>query len=83
VVDRTLFLKEDSKVLDYLMEIGEDAEIELELGEYPGIEELAYAVLEMKSRGRGSGVTLEQVRAWSEKYTKGAFRHIQRLQKVV
>jgi len=35
---------------------------------YPGIEAMAFAVLEMKKRGRGNHVTLEQVRAWSEKY---------------
>jgi hypothetical protein len=63
-----LFLK-DSRIVEYLREIGEGAEIELELGEYPAIEALAFAVLEMKSHGRVSGVTNEQVRIWAEKYS--------------
>jgi hypothetical protein len=67
--DRTLFLKE-SKIIEYLREIGEDAEIELELGEYPAIEALAFAVLEMRNRRRGNHITAQQARALSEKYRK-------------
>ncbi len=70
--NRTLFLK-DSRIRDYLMEIGEDAEIELELGEYPAIEALAFAVLEMRNRRRGclsDKEQLERARALSKKYKK-------------
>jgi len=66
---RELFLK-GSRIVEYLREIREDAEIELELGEYPAIEALAYAVLEMKKRGHVRGVTLEQIHAWHKKYRR-------------
>lgn len=70
--NRTLFLK-DSRIRDYLMEITEDAEIELELGDYPAIEALAFAVLEKRNRRRGclsDREQLEQARALSKKYKK-------------
>jgi hypothetical protein len=66
---RTLYLK-DSKVVEYLREIDADAEIELELGEYPAIEALAFAVLEMKNRGHSRGLTLEEIHALQKKYGK-------------
>ena len=66
---RELFLK-GSRIIEYLREIDEDAEIELELGEYPAIEALAYAVLEMKKRSHKPGVTHAQIRAWNKKYRR-------------
>jgi hypothetical protein len=61
---RTLFLKE-SKVIGYLQEIGENAEIELELGEYPAIEALAFA---LEGKGHTESMTLEQIHALQQKY---------------
>jgi hypothetical protein len=66
---RTLFLK-DSRVRDYLGQVGPDEETELELGEYPAIEALAFAVLEMRNRRRGNHITAQQARALSDKYRK-------------
>lgn len=46
---RQLFLKE-SKVLNYLSEITEESEVAtLELGDFPAIEALAFAVIEMRN----------------------------------
>ncbi len=61
---RTLFLKE-SKVIGYLQEIGENAEIELELGEYPAIEALAFA---LEGKGHTESMTLEQIRELQRKH---------------
>jgi hypothetical protein len=46
---RMLFLK-DSKILNYLAAIEEGQIAELELGAYPAIEALAFAVIEMKDQ---------------------------------
>ena len=43
---RTLFLK-DSKIKNYLSEIEKNEAVELQLGDYPAIEALAFAVIEM------------------------------------
>jgi hypothetical protein len=60
----------DSRVRDYLGQIGPDEETELELGEYPAIEALAFAVLEMRNRRRGNHITAQQACALSDKYRK-------------
>ena len=61
--DRVLFLK-DSKILDYLGQIVEDEETELELGAFPSIEALAFAALEEHWE---SSITLEQIHALQRK----------------
>jgi hypothetical protein len=48
---RQLFLK-DSKVANYLSGIEPGEVVNLQLGEYPAIEALAMAVLEMRNRER-------------------------------
>ncbi|UCC99715.1 MAG: hypothetical protein JSW66_07485, partial [Phycisphaerales bacterium] len=55
---RMLFLK-DSKILSYMSEIEDGQSSELKLGDYPGIEALAFAVLE--------------ARDWAEDQRKGGF----------
>lgn len=45
---RQLFLK-DSKILNYLSEIEEGETASLELGDFPAVEALAFAVIEMRS----------------------------------
>ena len=50
---RRLFLK-DSRVLNYLSEVEESDLAELELGDYPAIEALAFAVIEMLDHDRRS-----------------------------
>ena len=62
---RTLFLK-DSKSLQYLREIEEGAEVELELGEFPSVEALAFAALEGKEHTES--MTLEEIHALQRKY---------------
>ncbi|MFC1634469.1 hypothetical protein ACFL5Z_06465 [Planctomycetota bacterium] len=61
---RKLFLKKIS-ILDYLGQIGEDEETELELGDYPAVEALAFAVLEGNWK---PGITLEQINFLEKKY---------------
>ncbi len=46
-----MFLK-DSKTKDYLGEIEPSEVVTLELGDYPAIEALAFAVIEMRLFGR-------------------------------
>jgi len=57
---RQLFLK-NSKILDYMSEIDLREIAKLELGEYPAIEALAFAVIEMRNKGRKSEMTLEDI----------------------
>lgn len=46
---RQLILKEDSKILDYLSEIKSSKAADLQLGDYPAIEALAFAAIEMRN----------------------------------
>jgi hypothetical protein len=62
---RTLFLK-DSRSLEYLREIEEGAEVELELGEFPSVEALAFAALEGKEHTEG--MTLEEIHELQRKH---------------
>ena len=62
---RTLFLK-DSKSLEYLREIEEGAEVELELGEFPSVEALAFAALEGKEHTES--MTLEEIHELQRKH---------------
>ena len=63
--NRRLFLK-DSRSLEYLREIEDGPEVELELGEFPSIEALAFAASEGKKHT--GGMTLEQIHALQRKY---------------
>ncbi len=60
-----MFLK-DSKSLQYLREIEDGAEVELELGEFPTIEALAFAALEGKEHTES--MTLEEIHALQRKH---------------
>jgi hypothetical protein len=64
---RRLFLK-NSRVVEYMREIEGDAELELELGEFPAVEALAFAVLEGKRLGSSRGFTLKEIHALQRKY---------------
>ncbi|MHC4117017.1 MAG: hypothetical protein ACYSWO_05885 [Planctomycetota bacterium] len=57
---KALFLK-GGRVVDYLSQVEADKECELELGEFPAIEALGFAVLEGKRRGGRRSMTLEQI----------------------
>jgi hypothetical protein len=61
---RQLFLLEDSKVVGELSVINPSQITELEFGEHPAIEALAFAVFEL--RNRGDGMTVEEAReSWA------------------
>ena len=62
---RTLFLK-DSRSLEHLREIEQGAEVELELGEFPSVEALAFAALEGKEHKEG--MTLEEIHELQRKH---------------
>jgi hypothetical protein len=66
---RQLDLK-DSKILSYLSEIEESEITSHELGDYPAIKALAFAVIEMRDRDHPSSPTIEQIRAMEEKYQR-------------
>lgn len=63
---RQLFLK-DSAVVNYLGSIEPAEIVALELGDYPAIEALAFAVIEMRDRSHKPTWTKEQIRLWQEK----------------
>ncbi len=58
----------DSKVTRYLAEIEEGDVAELELGAYPAIEALAFAVIEMRDRDGKGHMTKEEWRALKKEY---------------
>ena len=64
---RQLILK-DSKVMRYLAEIEEADVAELELGSYPAIEALAFAVIEMRDRGGKGFMTKEEWRRLKQEH---------------
>lgn len=51
---RQLILKSDSKILNYLSEIEDGEAATLELGDYPAVEAIAFAVIEMRNQFRHS-----------------------------
>ena len=51
-----------------MREIEGGAELELELGEFPAVEALAFAVLEGKRLGSSRGLTLKEIHALQRKY---------------
>ncbi len=64
---RQLYLK-NSKIINYLSGIQESEIAELELGDLPAIEALAFAVIEMRDRGGKGFLTKEQYRALKDEY---------------
>lgn len=66
---RQLFLK-DSKVLDYLGTIRPEEIPEIGFGDFPAIEALAFAVLEIRQRSNNPPVTDAQIKQWGKMYRK-------------
>jgi hypothetical protein len=64
---RQLFLK-DSAVVNYLGSIEPTDVVDLELGDYPAIEALAFAVVEMRDRSREPSKPPEYYRKLAERY---------------
>jgi|GEM_PF-5005683 len=64
--NRELFLK-DSQIIDYLGQINEDEETDLELGSFPAIEALSFAALEDNWE---PSITNEEIRRLNIKYGK-------------
>jgi hypothetical protein len=64
---RQLYLK-NSKIINYLSGIQENEIAELELGDYPAIEALAFAVIEMRGRGGKGNLTKEEWKALKAQY---------------
>ena len=64
---RQLYLK-DSKIINYLGGIQAAEIADLELGDFPAIEALAFAVIEMRDRGGKGHLTKEEWRALKKEH---------------
>lgn len=66
---RQLFLK-GSKVLDYLGTIRPEEILSIEFGDFPAIEALAFAVIEIRRSVNKPSITKALIREWTEKHKK-------------